>query len=117
MNAVPRPKAARRAAEEVEPRIVSIIPASPGWWAVWSDAAGEVLDPIAAFALVEDGWIGSDSSGRARREEIRYVEAMVHSGMGDASLVLASSTDGYRGLRYYAPGAEPVTAWASDGTA
>jgi len=84
-----------------ETRIVSITAAAPGWWAVWRDDAGEVLEPVPAWALVEcDGF--------------RWVAPMVPYGDRCASLELTERCNGYCGLRYFAPGAEPVQSWATD---
>jgi len=36
-----------------EPQIESLTSAQPGWYAVWRDDGGELLEPVAAWALVE----------------------------------------------------------------
>lgn len=84
-----------------ETRILSIATAGPGWWAVWRDDTGEVLEPVPAWALVENGGF-------------RWVAPMVPYGDRTASLELTERRDGYCGLRYFLPGAEPMQAWASD---
>ena len=88
-------------ARDDEPQIVNIIPAAPGWWAVWRDDSGEVLEPIAAWALVS-------------HEGFRWAEALVAYGEKSTALELATRRDGYCGLRYFAPGNDPVPAYASD---
>lgn len=88
-------------ARDDEPQIVSIIPAVPGWWAVWRDDASETLEPIAAWALVS-------------HEGYRWAEALVAYGEKSCALELATRRDGYCGLRYFAPGNDPVPAYASD---
>ena len=82
-----------------ELRIVAIIPAAPGWWVVWRDDAGEVLDPVPAWALVE-------------QDGFRWVQPLAPDGVG--ALQLTSEDRQYGDLRYFAPGAEPMKAWASD---
>lgn len=84
-----------------ETRIVSITAAAPGWWAVWRDEAGEMLEPVAAWAQVESGGF-------------QWASALVSFGERTAALELAERHDGYCGLRYFVPGAEPMRAWASD---
>lgn len=84
-----------------ETRILSIITAGPGWWAVWQDDAGKLLEPVAAWALVEkDGY--------------QWPDALVPFGENTAALELAERRNGYCGVRYFAPGAEPMREWASD---
>lgn len=100
-----------------EALIIAIAPAPPGWWAVWRDADGEMLEPVPAFAMVESGWQEVDDArlvAPARTHRMRWGQAMVHDGNGGCSLMLAERRDGYCGLRYVAPGADPATAWASD---
>lgn len=97
--------------------ILSVMPAPPGWWAVWRDDAGEVLEPVPMFALVETTWQETDPARPrepARMHRVRWVQAMTHDGNAGCALGLAEGTDGYCGLRYYAPGTGP-TSWASDG--
>lgn len=86
-----------------DPMILSIVSALPGWWAVWADDTGEVMDPIACWALVE---VRDETPAR------RYVQAMTSHGDGTASLAFA--IDGYVGVRYFAPGAEPMRRWSSE---
>lgn len=84
-----------------EIRIVSIAATTPGWWAVWRDDAGEVLEPVAAWAMVQ-------------QDGFKWVAPMVPYGDNCASLEVTERRNGYCGLRYFAPGAEPMKAWASD---
>jgi hypothetical protein len=84
-----------------DPQIESLTPAQPGWYAVWRDDGGELLEPVAAWALVE-------------QEGFRWAEAMVPYGERSAALELAARRDGYCGLRYFPPGDEAAPAWASD---
>lgn len=86
---------------EDETRVVAMVSAAPGWWAVWRDDAGEVLEPVAAWALIENGGL-------------RWASALVPDGEHATSLGVAELHKGYCGLRYFAPGAEPMRAWASD---
>ena len=83
------------------PQIEAVEAAPSGWWAVWRDDAGEVLEPVACWALVSQGGF-------------RWTEALVPYGERTTALELASNRDGYCGLRYFTPGNEPKTAWASD---
>jgi hypothetical protein len=83
------------------PEIVSFEAAPPGWYAVWRDDSGEVLEPVAGWALVSQGGY-------------RWVEALVPYGESTAALELACRRNGYCGLRYFTPGNEPSPAWASD---
>lgn len=101
MRAGPQTHGARGDAAKDDPQIVAIIPAIPGWWAVWRDDTGEVLDPVPAWALVEHG-------------RYRWPAALVPYGENSPDLQLANSDSGYCGLRYFAPGAEPLPAWAPD---
>ena len=80
------------------PLILSITPALPGWWAVWKDASGEVVEPVACWALVE-------VPGGMFSEPLRYAQAMTYQGEATATVDLADK--GYCGVRYYAPGTEP----------
>lgn len=81
------------------PCILEINPAV-GYWLVWRDASGELLEPMPAWATVEQ-----DGS--------RWVEPMAYAGFG-LGLELACRDPGYCGLRWFAPGAEPMQQWASD---
>lgn len=117
MTAFPKAQGACIEAGEDEPLIVAIVPAPPGWFAVWRDDAGEVLEPVPLFALLECTWqeSGGDKPGAlVRTRRVRWAQAMAHDGAGACTLGLAERSDGYCGLRYFAPGAEPVRAWASD---
>lgn len=98
-----RPMVAGLFALPDDPVILSIVPALPGWWAVWQDSAGEVMEPIACWALVE---VRDETPAR------RYVQAMTYHGDGTASLDLAN--EGYVGVRYFAPGADPMRRWPSE---
>jgi hypothetical protein len=35
------------------PRVGAVIPAAPGWWAIWRDDGGDFRVPVAGWALVE----------------------------------------------------------------
>lgn len=119
MNARQDANGARDDATSDEPMIVAIVPAPPGWWTVWRDDSGEVLEPVPMFALVETTWPEFDPDrprGPVRTHRARWVQAMTHDGNAGCALGLAERSDGYCGLRYFAPGTGP-TSWASDGAA
>ncbi len=112
------PKAPGACAEvaDDEPLIVAIVPAPPGWFAVWRDGAGELLEPVPMFALVECAWTEGDTDKpgapvRMRRE--RWAQAMTHDAQGACTFTLAERDHGYCGMRYYAPGNEPAQVFAS----
>lgn len=74
-------------------RVMSLVPALPGWWAISRDEAGETREPVLAWALMEFTW--HDGHGRVS-ESARSVVAMVPDGEA-AALVPAIAAE-YVGL-------------------
>lgn len=71
-----------------EAHILSIIPAPPGWFALWRDNDGETWEPVACWALVQYRWNG---------DSIRDVVAMTP---GDGGGLALAEEAAWRELRY-----------------
>jgi len=116
----PKAPGARVEVADDELLIVAIVPAPPGWFAVWRDGAGELLEPVPMFALVECAWPERDPDkpgAPVRMHRVRWAQAMTHDAQGACTFELAERADGYCGMLYYAPGSEPAQVFASDSPA
>lgn len=85
------------------PRVGAMIPAAPGWWAIWRDESGELRVPVAAWAVV--AYMHPAAVGRDWFEDGREVVALVPD--GESGTLAPTIEAEWRGLVF-----EPATAAA-----